>query len=105
MATYTIRAGDTITMDPSTLTNRTGATVDLTSASALFVADDWTGTNVFSHAATIASATNPATLKYTFVAGDTARKGQFRARWVVTYSGGAIETFPTSPTDLTLVIL
>lgn len=105
MATYTIRAGDTITMDPSTLTNRTGATVDLTSASALFVADDWTGVNVFSHAAVIANPTNPATLKYTFVAGDTARKTTLRARWVVTYSGGAIETFPTAPDDLLLLVL
>lgn len=105
MATYQIRSGDTITMDPSTLTTRSGATVDLTGSSALFVADDWTGTNVFSHPAVIANNINPAQLKYTFVAGDTARKTTLRARWVVTYASGAVETFPTAPDDLLLLLL
>jgi len=105
VSTYQIRSGDTITMDPSTLTNRAGATIDLTSATAQFIADDWTGTNVFTHSAVIANNTNPAQLKYTFVAGDTARKTTLRARWVVTFSGGAIETFPTAPDDLLLVVL
>jgi hypothetical protein len=91
-------------MDPSTLTNRAGATIDLTSSTCRFQADDWLGVNVIDQPAVIANATNPAQLKYTFTGGDTARKGQFRARWHVVYSGGAIETFPTSPTDLTLVI-
>lgn len=70
-----------------------------------FQADDWLGTSVINAAATISHATAPATLTYTFIVADTARKGQFRARWKVVYAGGAIETFPTAPTDLTLVIL
>lgn len=92
-------------MDVSTLTNRAAATINLTGASVSFVADDWFGTNVFTHAATISSATNPATVTYTFVAGDTTRKTTLRAKWVVTYAGGAIETFPTAPDDLLLVVL
>lgn len=35
-------------------------------------------------------------LNYVFASGDTAKAGRYDADFTVTYSGGAVETFPTS---------
>ena len=103
MATYQYRHGDTITMDPSVLTKRDGTAPDGTGGAGVFAWEDFYGTLVFSRTATIATA-NPLKLQYTFVTADGTRQGTFRAKWVYTYSGGVIETFPTSPDDLLLVV-
>lgn len=104
MATWQVRSGDTITMDPSLLTKRDGTVANITGGSVRLQWDDWaTGTSVGDVVATVVAG-NPASVGYTFLAADTIRKGNFRARWKVTYAGGAVETFPTAPTDLVMVV-
>lgn len=38
---------------------------------------------------------SPATVSYTFVAGNLATPGRYRAEWEVTFAAGGVQTFPS----------
>jgi hypothetical protein len=101
--TFEIRSGDTSVVIADQLTRRDGTLAVLTGATVRFLMDDWYGVNVLNVAATITDAVN-GKAQYTWLAGDTARRTTYRARWVVTFSGGAIQTFPTWQDDLLVAV-
>lgn len=103
MATYEVRNADTQVPLASTLTDRTGAPVDLTGATVSFRLVDWMGTSVLNAAATIVTP-SAGKVSYTLQAADTARATTYRGKWVVTFSGGGVQTFPTAPDDYLVVV-
>lgn len=94
-ADFTFKQGDTALICLDTLTDSSGAAVNLTGATVKFVmrarSSNAATTN---NTATIVSAA-AGTVSYTLGAQDTALAGLYAQTWVVTFSGGTIETFPT----------
>ena len=96
MADFTIKQGDTAPVLTDTLTYSDETSVNLTGATVNLVLRQLTANApMLNKSATITSATNPATVSYTFTAQDTANAGQFVGNWVVAFSGGSQMTFPT----------
>lgn len=107
MATFEVRAGDTDTVLEVQLTRRDGTLQPLAgSEQGSFIFSTWDGTDLTAMTKTLVISDAPTSkVKATLVAGDTsARKGQvLRCRVPVTFAGG-IETFPTAPDELLVVI-
>lgn len=87
-----------------TLRDNKGALVDLTGISSVrYVL--WipgaASAEVDQLGAVIAPATN-GQVRYTFVAADTDTLGDFMEQWKVTFSGSAIQRFPSEPHKMTI---
>jgi hypothetical protein len=96
----TIRTTDTAPVAAFTLEDGDGNAVDLSGASVSFVLVNYaTGAQVINATATIANATK-GQVSYAWASGDTMTPGRYIAYWVVTFSGGAQESFPSSDTGL-----
>lgn len=94
--TFTIRQNDHGETMTSTLTDATGAVVNLTGATVKLVASPIRGgAKIVNAAATITDAVN-GKVSYTWQAVDTAVNGEYVATWKVTFSGGAVESFPNA---------
>lgn len=87
MATFTIKRGDTA---PALRYALLPETVDLTGASVVFVLDG--GGRLPAQIVT----PSPPVVQYDWQPGDTDRAGLRRAEFEVTYSDGAIETWPNA---------
>ena len=87
MATFTIKRGDTA---PALRYALLPETVDLTGASVVFVLDG--GARLPAQIVTPL----PPVVQYDWQPGDTAHAGVRRAEFEVTYSDGAIETWPNA---------
>jgi len=91
-----IKKGNTRPVLSYTCTRPDASTVNLTGASVKFVMRNPTATGpAVNAAATVTSATAPATVSYTFTATDTALAGSYSGEFVVTYADTSTETFPT----------
>jgi hypothetical protein len=106
MSSFEMRDGDnSITMEVQ-LTRRDGTLQPLTgSETGSFIFRTWDGADVLTKALSVSSI--PASkVSATLLAADTsALKGQvLRCRVPITFVGGAVETFPTIPDDLLLVV-
>jgi len=93
--THYLKRGDT---SPSLLYALDPASVVLTGATVRFNmrAKDTGTVKVNRAAATIVTATGTPTVRYDWVGADTDTAGFFDAEFEVTYSGGAVETFPNN---------
>ena len=91
---FVIRQGDTAPTLTYTCTDISGNALNLTGATVQFVMRTITSsTPSIQASATIVSAT-AGTVSFTFTAAQTATAGQFMGTFVVTYSGGGIQTAP-----------
>ena len=101
MADFTLKQNDTSPAIQARLKNKDGTTVTLTGATVRFSMRHRVTNNlkVNRATATIVSATPPAdtsaaNVEYTWIAADTDIDGTYDAEWEVTYSAGAIQSFP-----------
>lgn len=92
MADFLIKRNDTKPVLDVALQSD-GSQVDLSGASVQLHLQDDSGTVVLDTAMTITNASTGA-VEYQWQAADTATAGKFQAECEVTYSDGAIETFP-----------
>lgn len=94
-ADFQIKQGDILPLLTDTLTYNNGSAANLAGATVNFVMRSMTLSKVTTNAA--ATVTNAATgsVQYTFTATDTAAAGLYQACWVVTFSGGQQQTWPT----------
>lgn len=91
---YYIKTGDRLPVISATLKSN-GTAVDLTNATSVNFAYRLAGaTTTTTVAATIVSAT-AGTVKYAWGVGTTLVPGEYEAEWVVTWSGGEEQTFPS----------
>lgn len=92
---FVIKQGDTLPILTDTLTYSNGSAANLSGASVNFVMRSLTAIAPWTNLpATVVSA-GAGTVSYTFTATDTANAGMFMANWVVTFSGGAVMSWPT----------
>jgi len=91
--TFYIKRGDT---SPSIKYALEPTTTDLTGASVLFKMKTDADVVKINRAGVVVTATGTPTVQYNWITGDTADSGYFYAEFQVTYSSGAIETFPNS---------
>ena len=95
MADFSAKAGDSALTWSDTLTYSDGSAVNLTGASVKLVMRSLaSATPVFNSTATVVSAL-AGTVSYSPTATNTATPGEFMGNWVVTFSGGSVQTFPT----------
>ena len=91
---FTIKQNDTSPQIAATLQDGAGNAIDLTSATVRFhMKKIGAATAVVDADATIIDA-DTGRVKYVWVATDTATPGSFQAEFEVTYTNGAVETFP-----------
>ena len=92
---FTIKAGDTAPTLTDTLTYSDGTIANLTGASVSFVmrSEQLNAPTILS-AASVTNASAGA-VAYTFTATNTATAGLYAGNWIVTFSGGVIQTWPT----------
>lgn len=104
MSDFTIRENDLLPVLEVTLTDQTGAAVDLTSATSVnfVMTDPTTDTVLVNHAITAVDLAH-GVVSYVWRTGDTARVGNFTASFLVTYANGT-QTYPTA-TDLSIAML
>ena len=101
---FTIRSNDTAPNAAFTLEDSSGNAVNLSGATVKFVLINYsTGVTVINASATIVNATG-GQVSYTWSATDTRTPGRYTAFWVVTFSGGQVESFPNSDTGIWLQI-
>lgn len=92
--TFSLKKGDT---SPSIIYNLTPTSTVLTGATVRFNMRAANGTvKINRAAAVIVTATGTPTVQYNWQAADTDTAGFYDAEFEVTYSGGAIETFPNA---------
>jgi hypothetical protein len=87
-----IKQGDTAPSLQSTLTDN-GATVNLTTATAIRVIGSQNGVTLFTRTTTGSSV---GVVDMPWQTGDTAALGPIRVEWEVTWPDGKIQTFPAS---------
>jgi hypothetical protein len=99
--TFYIKQGDTLPAIAATLAGADGDPANLTGAGVRFLMrEKSSGTVLVAAAATVVDAAN-GTVRYDWATGDTDTIGKHQAEWEVTFSGGAVQTFPN--TDYTIV--
>lgn len=99
MATYTVKRGDTAPVVTDTLTDSAGAAVSLTGATVKFHMATWDLATVVIANGTVTKVGGGALdatgqVQYQWQAADTLLRGVYKAEWQVTFSGGAVETWP-----------
>ena len=92
-STFNIKRNDTSPIIAGTCKDSDGTAIDITGATIRFHLINAAGTTVVDAAGAIVSAT-AGTVSYTWQTADTTTSGNHTAEFEVTYSGGAIETFP-----------
>lgn len=92
--TFYLKKGDT---SPSLVYALTPTTVDLTGATVRFnMRLNGGAVKISRAAAVVVTQTGTPTVRYDWQAGDTDTAGFYSAEFEVTYTGGAVETFPNS---------
>ena len=95
MPDFAIKQGDVLPILSDTLTYSNGTAVNLTGASVKFAMRSITAmTTTTNTTATVVTAAS-GTVSYTFTALDTATTGRYQGTWIVTFSGGQQQQFPT----------
>ena len=95
MPDFSIKQGDVLPILSDTLTYTNGTPVNLAGATVNFVMRNITApTPTTNLAATIVTPASGA-VQYTFTSTDTAVTGRYQGTWVVTFSGGQVQQFPT----------
>jgi len=100
---FTITQNDTSPSLKATLKDGTGAVIDLTGATCKIHVMALGGTVLKVNALTTIAVPATGVVQYDWLAADTTDFGTFSIQFEVTYSNGAIETFPNSG-SLPLVI-
>jgi hypothetical protein len=95
MPDFSIKQSDVLPVLNDTLTYSDGTAANLTGASVTFVMRALTANNPTVKAAATIVSPPAGTVSYTFTAADTAVAGQYVANWIVTFSGGNVQTWPT----------
>ena len=95
MADFSAKAGDTAIVWNDTLTYSDNTPVNLTGATVNLVVRSLSQANPIINAAASIVTPLAGTVSYNPSATDTATVGEFMGNWVVTFSGGTVETFPT----------
>ena len=90
------KQGDTAPAIAEQLLDGTGAPVNITGASVKFMAWFPGDATVKVNAAATITGASTGLVSYTPIAADTNTIGDLMVEWQVTFSGGAIETFPNS---------
>lgn len=105
MATFYFGQGDDAPVLTDTLYDSTGAVVNLTGSTVKFTMTDRFGVVIINAANATEGGAN-GVVTYTWAAGDLANSGIFYGKWVVTFSGGLIESFPNAdgPSRLLIVV-
>lgn len=94
---FHIKSGDTTPVITATLTDSAGAAVNLTGATVRFIMrKGGTSSAKVTGEADIGSPASGGEVSYTWEATDTDTPGIYSACWEVTFSGGAIQTFPNA---------
>ena len=106
MATFYFGQNDTGPALTDTLYDANGNVVDLSGATVHFTMTDRFGVVVINAAAaTIVAPTTGGVVSYAWQSADLAVAGTFRAKWVVTFSGGGVESFPNADGSSTLLVV
>lgn len=95
---FWIREGDALPAIKSVIIDSQGAAVDLTTATGvvLEMRDPDTGTVFASHTGTFETPRTSGGVKYQWSSVDTTgNAGSYAAHWIVTWTGGALQSFPT----------
>jgi hypothetical protein len=102
--TYVLRRNDAGVTIARTLTDEDGDAISIAGATVRFrMAPIAGGATVVDEAATIVGDGTGGQVTYTFAAADSATAGRYLAEWQVTFSGGAIQTFPNGGYEDVLV--
>jgi len=104
---YYIARNDTAPAVTDTLEDKSGNPVNLTGAAVRFHMSDRLGNVIVSAAATgpgggALDATGQ--VQYQWLAADTAVAGDYFAEWQVSFSGGAVETWPDSDKAIVRIV-
>jgi len=91
---FTIKKNDTSPQIAATLQDGAGNAIDLTSATVRFHMKKIGASTASTDAAATVIDANAGSVKYEWVATDTANAGTFQAEFEVTYTNGGVETFP-----------
>lgn len=91
---FKIKSGNTRPSVRARLTDASGAAVNLTGAQIRFRMANLKGETVVDAAAAIEGDPLLGIVRYDWTAGDTATPGTYKAEWVVTFTGGVVQTYP-----------
>jgi len=91
---FTIKQNDTSPQIAAILQDGSGNAIDLTAASVKFHMKKVGATSATVDAAATIVNEDAGSVKYVWVAADTASAGTYQAEFEVTYTNGAVETFP-----------
>lgn len=98
MSKFWIREGDSLPVIKSVIIDSQGAVVDLTNATSVVLEmREPTSTSVFAnHNGTMPAPKTSGVVQYAWSTVDTSgNAGEYLGHWIVTWTGGAIQSFPT----------
>lgn len=95
MPDFTVKQGDTLPVFSDTLSYSDGTNPNLTGASVQFIMRSMVNKTVTTNAAATIVSPTAGTVSYTPTATDTATAGQYEGVWLVTFAGGAQQSWPT----------
>ena len=91
---FTIKKNDTSPQIAAILQDGDGTAIDLTGATVRFHMKKIGASTASTDAAATVVNADAGSVKYEWVAADTANAGTFQAEFEVTYTNGGVETFP-----------
>lgn len=104
---FTIRKGDILPAIVATLYNTVAGVdviADLTGATVQFLYKNVIGGTLVTRTAVVVGSPTLGKVTYQWVSGDTVAAGEFYAYWRVTFTGGAVGTYPNKAYNLIAVI-